>query len=130
MPQTSVPLGGLIQYMNYLQKGLAVHTDNLSRVDLPQANANELKPFAEQVKKVNHGHMMKTHSNHILPSPGIAGQYSVQKVKTDEGTQKGNTIDQHQEISRVNDITTDYLKATRLYQKGIGMIKTVLGARG
>lgn len=130
MPQTSGPLGSLIQYMNYLQKGLAVHTDNLSRLDLPNAKANELKPFAEQVKRNHHSSVLKTHDKHIAPKPSISGQFALQQVKPAQFTQSANSIDQHEELSKVDGLTTDYLKATRLYQKGIGMIKTILGARG
>lgn len=130
MLNTSGPLSGLLQYMNYLQKGLAVHTDNIGRTDVPGAQANELKPFSEQVKKRSSASISRTSTGHLSPKPTIAGTYSVSKVKGDDVAANGNGIDRHDELAKINNITTDYLKATRLYQKGVGMLRTILGSKG
>lgn len=130
MLQGSGPLNGLLNYMNYLQKGLAVHTDNLAKTDIPGASAQELKPFSAQVKNNHHGKIDTTNSMHISMSKGHAGGFAVQKSSIDSKSPSGNTISSEDEISKINNLTTEYLKVTRLYQKGLSMMRTILGARG
>jgi len=130
MPNVTGPLGGLLQYMNYLQKGLAVHTDNLSRLDIPNAQAKELKPFAEQVNKASSARLAMTNASHMTSKLSGSTGFAVQKSQSDHGTLSGNTIDREDEMSKVNHLTTEYQKATRIYQKGLSMMRTILGAKG
>lgn len=130
MLQTSGPLSGLLQYMNYLQKGLAVHADNLSRVDMPNAQAKELKPFAEQVEKgVSGAKIVKTASGH-LSAMGSSSGVIVQENRSQKASYSGNNISREGEVSKINDLTTNYLKAIRLYEKGLSMFRTILGSKG
>gem|GEM_PF-6617783 len=131
MLQKTGPLGGLLQYMNYLQKGLAVHTDNLSRIDIPNAQAKELKPFAEQLDKaVSGARISKTHSSHLGAKGSSFSDFATQETKNARVSYSGGNISREDEIGKVNDVTTNYLKATRLYQKGLNMVKTILGSKG
>lgn len=130
MLQGSGSLNGLLNYMNYLQKGLAVHTDNLSKTDIPGASAQELKPFAAQVQKNSRGRIDTTNAMHISMSKGTSGGFTVQKSSIDSISPSGNTISSEDELSKINNLTTEYLKVTRLYQKGLSMMRTILGSRG
>lgn len=130
MPITTGPTRDLVQYMNYLQKGLAVHTDNLSRADLPGAEAREMKPFAAQVHHKSSAHIKTTNHMHMTGKNSSSGGFATQKAKADFETLSGNNINTQQELSKINDIGTEALKATRLYQKTIGLMRTALGVKG
>lgn len=126
MKNNAGPISHLVQYMNYLQKGLAVHTDNLNRADIPGSKAKDMKPFADQVNKSNS--LNTTNSMH-MSSGARSGARSASTAAAAE-IKTNKPIVREDELERVNDISTEYLKATRLYQKSIGLFKTILNHRG
>lgn len=119
-----------LQYMKYLQKGLSVHTDNLSRMDMPGAKAYEMKPFAEHLKKTSSGTIQTTSALHITPKKVSSGGMVVQSPRGASSSLSGNNITQEEQMSRINELTTESLKVNNLYKKGLSFIRTILGVKG
>jgi flagellar basal body rod protein FlgB len=130
MYNSSGPMGALKQYMNYLEKGLAVHTDNLNRADMPGESANELKPFSEHVHTSSGSRLAMTDSLHMSSHGGSSNEYALKQTNSTSDTLSGNSIDREREVSKVNDITTEYLKAVRLSQKCKSFMLMFLNLRG
>lgn len=119
-----------LQYMKYLQKGISVHTDNLSRMDMPGAQAYEMKPFSEHLKKNAVGQIQTTNPHHLSTKKVSSGGMVVQSSKASSASLSGNTITHEDQMSRINDLTTESLKINHLYKKGLSFVRTILGVKG
>ena len=114
----------LLKYMNYLQKGMSVHTDNLNRSDVPGQNPYELKPFVDALRIIPQENLKATHNRHFsfvptgLTQDGSSASFGLQKLSTD--------INPYDELHKANELGTEFMKATRIYQKSIGLFKTIL----
>lgn len=123
-------LNKLVHYMNYLQTGLAVHTNNLENSVVPGSQARELKPFKEQVKTGHTGKINRTHQHHLIPKKMAAsGNFETQKNTSTTSSLSGSTINREEELAKIGGYTTEYYQATRLYQKSMGLVRNFLGIR-
>lgn len=115
----------LLKYMNYVQKGMSVHTDNLNRSDIPGEKPYALKPFSDQLKNVKQPTLETTSDRHF--SFTLSGLRQESATNVTVGTQKLKTnINSEEELHKANQLGTELLKATRVYQKSLGLFRTIL----
>jgi flagellar basal body rod protein FlgB len=129
MPKTS-SLESSLHYMKYLQQGLAVHTNNLNKSVIPGEKAEELKPFKEQLGSLPAGKIHRTNHMHLTSKGVAAGGFAVQKNTSVSESLSGGTISREEEISKINDITTEALKTTKIIKKQYAFLHTILGTKG
>lgn len=129
-PDLMQMLSGEMRYMSQRQKVLA---QNVANVDTPNYKSQDLK-------KVDFGQMVESHSSSSLPlattSPkhlsgnllGGSSQFATMTTrKPGEVKPTGNDVNLEDEMAKISDTTTQYDLAGSLFKKFTGLYRTALG---
>lgn len=125
MPMTQFQL--IYDKLNYLGKKSEVHTDNLTRSELPNERAREIEPFKAKMAK-SPSTLSNTNANHIQPGTSVGGvAYKISKVKPDELDIANNSISPEQQLMALNEANTQALALQRVHKADVSMIRHVYG---
>lgn len=119
--------------MDWLDQRQRVLAHNIANADTPGFRPSDLKPlefdtptgqgtFAVVMQQTAAGHQGSTTASHHPKE--------VEMRRTYEVAPAGNAVDLEEQMAKVGETTIAHKTTTELYRKYLGLIKTVLNAKG
>jgi flagellar basal-body rod protein FlgB len=119
--------------MDWLDRRQGVLAQNIANADTPGYRPQDLKAFDDNTLSGGGQFALavrQTAAGH-LDTPQPAGHTdAVTTRKTFEIAPAGNAVDLEEQMAKVADTATAHKTTTELYRKYLGLIKTVLNAKG
>lgn len=117
--------------MDYLGKRQRVIAQNVANADTPGYQPQDLKPvnFESALKTITKSKVVTleaTNSSHIGSPNDIANPKSAEQKETYEVAPAGNAVVMEEQMLKAGETVMDYNLMTNLYQKNVGLIKTVI----
>jgi flagellar basal-body rod protein FlgB len=120
--------------LDWLDQRQRVLAQNIANADTPGYRPNDLKslrpdaranqgPFAVKVVQTNPAHQLGSKAN-----ASQAGEMMMRR--TYEIAPAGNAVDLEEQMAKIGETTVAHSTTTALYRKYLGLVKTVLNAKG
>ncbi len=117
-------LGLLTSKMDYLTQRQMLLQENVSHADIANYKAKDLAPFTfNQALNQASFTMEATNSKHIIPVSMTGTNAKAVKVKTNETTLNGNSVELEEQMAKVSETGVEFQYASSMYHKIMGLIR-------
>ena len=130
MAITDLPLFSMLRTkMQWHQERQRLLSENVSNSDTPSFRPRDLAPLDFGRSQSAPLGLDRTESGHVASSDSSSSQFQTSRYGGYEVRPTGNAVNLEDEMIKVAANQMDYVAATTLYTKSLGLIKTAIGKR-